>query len=95
MVIITGILVEFSKEVLKSPENCNKSYFDKIMTGDETWFLYRHQPTHQWDFKAKIQDIVSKTKYDLKIMASIYVTKPGKYFIDILPHGMNFNSTYF
>ena len=28
-------------------------------------------------------------------MVSIYVTKTGKYFIDILPQGMHFNSTYF
>ena len=66
------------------------------MTGDESWLLYRHQTTHQWVLQNKNpQDIVSKTKYDLKIMVSIYVTKTGKNFIDILPQGMNFNSAYF
>ena len=30
------------------------------------------------------QDIVSKTKYGLKTMVSIYVTKTGKYFISCL-----------
>lgn len=65
------------------------------MTGDESWFLYRHQPTYQWVLQNENhQDIVSKTKYDLKIMKSILVIKTGKYFIDILLQGMHFNSTY-
>lgn len=93
---IKRIRVEQSKVILKCLENSNKSHFNKIMTGDESWFLYRYQPTHQWVLQNENpQDIVSKTNYDLKIMVSIYVTKTGKYFIDILPKGMHFNSTYF
>ena len=88
--------VQQSKVILQCLEDSNKSHFDKIMTGDESWLLYRHQTTHQWVLQNKNpQDIVSKTKYDLKIMVSIYVTKTGKNFIDILPQGMNFNSAYF
>ena len=44
-------------------EDSNKSHFDKIMTGDESWFLYLHQPTYQWVLQNENpQDIVSKTK---------------------------------
>lgn len=54
------------------------------MTGDKSWILYRHQPSHQWVLQNENpQDIVSKIKYDLKIMVSIYITKTDKYFIDI------------
>ena len=40
--------VQQSKVILQCLEDSNKSHFDKIMTGDESWFLYRHHPTHQW-----------------------------------------------
>ena len=76
--------VQQSKVFLKCLEDSNKSHFDKIMTGDKSWILYRHQPSHQWVLQNENpQDIVSKIKYDLKIMVSIYITKTDKYFIDI------------
>ena len=88
--------VQQCKKILQCLEDCNKTNFNKIMTGDESWFLYRYQPTHQWVLHGENpQDIVSKKNYDRKIMVSIYVTKTGKYFIDILPKGMRFNSLYF
>lgn len=88
--------VEQCKLILNALETARRSHFNGIMTGDESWFLYSYQPTHQWVLHdEKPGEIVERSHYQRKIMVSIYITMNGKFLVDIMPKGCNFNSNYF
>lgn len=66
-----------------------------IITGDESWFYLNYSPDGCWARKS--QDVPVHVRpgiWTQKFMLTIFWGIRGFYLIDVLPHGMNFNSTY-
>lgn len=85
-----------AKVILNALQTANRSHFSNIITGDESWFLYVNQPKARWVLDGEFPgDIVERSKYEKKIMVTIFIRKNGTFFVDLLPHGQKFDSNYF
>ena len=85
-----------AKIILDILKEARESNFKGILTGDESWFVFTQTPTHQWIVRGEIPDEIEEpSRFQKKVMVTIFVTPDGKYFIDFLPKGQKYTADYF
>lgn len=83
-------------QILNALRSAKRSHFSNIITGDESWFLYVNQPKARWVLADEDPgEIVEPSIYQKKIMVTIFIRKNGTFFVELLPEGQKFNSSYF
>ena len=88
--------VSQSKQILNSLQTAQRSHFNNILTGDESWFVYINQPKARWVLVDDDPgDVLERSAFQKKKMVTIFVKKNGDFFVELLPDGQNFNSKYF
>lgn len=74
----------------------SKKDFQKLITGDQSWFFLTYEPRNKWSLSAEeVPNRVSKAIHTQKVMITIMFTKHELLLVDLLPQGQSFNSEYF
>lgn len=85
-----------AKSMLKILQSEQRTKFDNIITGDESWFLYQYTQSSQWVIsKDELLNRIIKTNMQRKMMVTIFFNGNGCVIVDFLPKGVKFNSDYF
>lgn len=88
--------VELANQMLDVLRKEQRTHFQNIYTGDESWFLFEYCQQTQWVLsKEDLLTRTRKTNMQRKIMLTVFFNGNGPVIIDYLPKGMKFNGSYF
>ena len=88
--------VDIANQMLDILRKEQRTHFQNIYTGDESWFLFEYNQRSQWVLSK--EDLLTKTRktnMQRKIMLTVFFNGYGHVIADFLPKGMKFNGSYF
>ena len=88
--------VQKSNELYDILETSKSFDYRDIITGDQSWILYKYNPHGKWCLDGEEnpefeRDQITRQKFMITIIWGVW----GFFVVDMLPHGMSYNSSYF
>ena len=88
--------VQLSKILIPIIKQEEATGFEFLLTGDESWFIYRYQYKCKWvvdvdDLEERVED----THFQKKTMFTIFLNGKGVQLIDVKPAWVNMDANYF
>ena len=88
--------MEQATELFQLLTKSKHNSYRNIITGDQSWFLYKYDPQGAWVFEDDSAPVYpNPSNFVQKMMLTIIWGVYGTYIIDELPEGEHFNSQYF
>lgn len=88
--------VKQSNELFDILEKAKHTSYRNIITGDQTWILFKNSPSGKWCLETEENPEFEKVKISCqKIMITIVWGVWGFYILDDLPENTSYNSLYF
>ena len=88
--------IKSSSKLFEVLEKSKRNSYRDIITGDQSWFLYKYPPDGAWVLEDDEPPVFDNSRICIqKMMITIIWGVHGTYILDELPEGQHLNSEYF
>ena len=91
-----NVRIQKCKKLLSIINSCKHYSFRNLITGDQSWFLYKYQFSRKWVLEGDENPIGDGSHINIsKIMFTIIWGVWGFHIVNMAPNGTSYNSQYF